>query len=89
MNITRRSLLQAIGLGSAVAVTGVSVANTKTSWEDVMKAAELMNAQSVPVENWTGIHIYEDGETVLGTDKNCYLVTGTSSGNLYKAIGTS
>lgn len=83
MNITRRTLLKSIGIGTAVAVSGVSVASSKNEspWEHVEAARKLMDSCAVPeieswplgdFETWSGSQTYDLGDKIIGGDGLVY-----------------
>lgn len=57
MNLTRRNILKALGIGAAVSVSGVSIAKepATTTWDDVQAAGKLMDSQAVPRVRGKGI----------------------------------
>jgi len=85
MNITRRSLLQAIGLGSAVAVTGVSVADSNSKLDGPVTIT--------PPARKNGFTNQIAKEMLEGFEKKRIIFKGdtikASDDRLYKAIGTS
>lgn len=93
MRLTRRSLLRYLGIGSAVAVSGVSMASNKPVLRTLVAGKGLtvktepdiyvdthapLSGALGPEARKAAILDYEKGQIIQGSD-----------GHLYKAIGTS
>ena len=83
MNLTRRNILKALGIGAAVSVSGASIAKDPaiTSWDEVQAAGKLMDAQEVPLGElkhkgplhvWNESVEYTVGDNVLASDGKLY-----------------
>jgi len=74
MNITRRSILKALGLGSAIAVSGVSVAKAD---KRIVGGAEHWKTTKA----WRESATYTVGDTIQAPDGILYEAIGSGSGN--------
>lgn len=97
MNITRRSILKALGIGSAVVVSGVSVADKRIvagveHWDIRSDWAKPTEDEWINV--WDQNVVYERGDTIQTSDGVEYISLAANNineadGHLYKAMGTS
>ena len=78
MNITRRSILKAFGIGSAVVVSGVSLLFGGTKPEPVLRKIFAGKGITINTTDSTITIDYKKGDIIQASD-----------GHLYKAIGTS
>ena len=86
MNITRRTILKALGIGSAVAVTGVEVNAANIKDPRLFKTPKqgplkLSSSGRHPYSAWGANTEYSRGDIAVGTDGRIYVstMTGPSS----------
>lgn len=79
MNITRRTLLKSIGIGTAAAVSGVAVSPISKNRMPKIKlvAGNGVTLEhhdgSITIDTWSDIAGYDLGDKVIGTDGQLFV----------------